>query len=89
LLEDAGIATVIIAVQAFAVRMRMMTLPRVLVTPHLMGRPLGPPGNEARQLETITTALKLLESATAAGTVETMAGRYVPGNPAVGEATGK
>ena len=76
LLENAGIATVIIAVQSFAVRMRMMTLPRVLLTPHLMGRPLGPPGNEARQLETITTALKLLESATAAGTVETMPGGY-------------
>jgi hypothetical protein len=27
-------------------------------------------------LETITTALKLLESATAAGTVETMSGGY-------------
>ncbi len=76
LLEDAGIATVIIAVQAFAVRMRMMTLPRVLLTPHLMGRPLGPPGNEARHLETITTAFKLLESATAAGTVETLSGGY-------------
>ena len=76
LLEDAGIPTVIIAVQAFAVRMRMMTLPRVLLTPHLMGRPLGPPGNEARQLETITAALKLLESATAAGTVETMSDGY-------------
>ena len=76
LLEDAGIATVIIAVQAFAVRMRMMTLPRVLLTPHLMGRPLGPPWNEARQLKTITAALQLLESATAAGTVETLSGGY-------------
>jgi len=81
LLEEAGIATVIIAVQAFAVRMRMMTLPRVLLTPHLMGRPLGPPGNEARQLETISAALKLLECATTAGTIETLGGGYHPVGP--------
>ncbi len=88
LLEEAGIATVIIAVRAFEVRMRMMTLPRVLLTPHLMGRPLGPPGNEARQLETIAAALKLLEGATAAGTVETLPGGYLPGSSTVDEATG-
>jgi hypothetical protein len=84
-LEDAGIATVIIAVRAFEVRMRMMTLPRVLLTPHLMGRPFGPPGNEARQLETINAAINLLETAAAAGTIEALPGGYLPGNHATAE----
>lgn len=69
LLEDAGIATVIIASEAFEVRMRMMTLPRVLLTPHLMGRPVGPPNDRARQRACVLAALDLLDSAQTAGTV--------------------
>jgi hypothetical protein len=69
-LEEAGIATVIIASQVFEVRMRMMTLPRVLLTPHLMGRPVGPPGDATRQRASLMAALALLESAQQAGTVE-------------------
>ncbi len=68
-LEEAGIATVIVASQVFEKRMRMMTLPRVLLTPHLMGRPVGPVGNLKRQRETLLAAIGLLESARGAGTV--------------------
>lgn len=72
LLEEAGIATVIIAVNAFQPRMEMMTLPRVLQTPYLMGRPVGPPGNHHRQRDTILAALNLLENAKQTGTLSDM-----------------
>jgi len=70
LLETAGIATVIIASRAFEKRMRMMSLPRVLLTPYLIGRPVGPPGKPERQRATVLAALELLESAKQGKTVE-------------------
>ena len=76
LLEAAGIPTVIIAVQAFQARLKAMTLPRVLLTPHLMGRPLSPPHQEERQREVLLAALQLLEQADQGGTVVTMPGHY-------------
>lgn len=69
LLEEAGISTVVIATRVFRPRLEVMTLPRLVLTPHLMGRPLGPPGKVARQRETIIAALKLLESAEQGGTI--------------------
>lgn len=62
LLEDSGIPTVIIAVQSFATRMKMMHLPRVLLTPNLLGRPLGSPGDSKTQRNIILTALNMLEN---------------------------
>ena len=59
----------VIAVRAFKARLAMMTLPRVLLTPHLMGRPLGPPGDRKRQTQTIRAALSLLEKAEKAGAI--------------------
>ena len=64
LLEAAGIATVIIAVAAFQERLAAMMLPRVVLTPYLMGRPLGMPGNRAQQQASLAAALTLLENAT-------------------------
>ena len=72
LLEEAGIATVIIASRVFEKRMRMMTLPRVLLTPFLMGRPVGPPGNLNRQHATVLAAIDLLDNAQQAGTVKVL-----------------
>ena len=69
LLEAEGISTVIVGIQAFRQRLEAMTLPRVLVTPHLMGRPLGAPGERERQQLTVMTALGLLEEAQKAGTM--------------------
>jgi hypothetical protein len=69
LLEEGGISTVLIAVRAFRARLEMMTLPRVVLTPHLMGRPVGPPGEGRKQAETLRAALDLLGKAQKAGTV--------------------
>jgi hypothetical protein len=77
LLEEAGISTVIIAVEAFAFRMEKMMLPRLVKTPHPMGRPMGAPGDNARQRDCLLAALKLLEDANQAGTVYKMPGSYV------------
>ena len=62
-LEEAKIATIIIAVKAFETRMRMMSLPRVLLTPQLLGRPLGSPFDEKLQISILNAALQLLEKA--------------------------
>jgi hypothetical protein len=70
LLEEAGIPTVIIAVMAFRRRMEMMTLPRVLLTPHIMGRPIGYPGDRESQHQTLLAALRLFENADGVGTIE-------------------
>jgi hypothetical protein len=63
LLEEAGIATVVIATAIFRDRLEAMSLPRLVLTPHLMGRPLGMPGDIARQRLTLLAACDLLESA--------------------------
>jgi len=69
LLEAAGVATVIIAAAAFKDRLAAMTLPRVLVTPHLMGRPVGLAGDQDRQRAVLLAVLDLLEHASQAGTL--------------------
>lgn len=68
-LEEAGIATVVIAVKSFETRMRMMSLPRVLLTPQLMGRPLGSPFDDQLQIWIVKSALQLLETADGNGTI--------------------
>lgn len=78
LLEAAGIATVIVAARAFEPRLKAMRLPRVLLTPHLMGRPIGPPLNRTRQRETLLAALQLLEQAGQAETIRYLPGTYRP-----------
>ena len=78
LLEEAGIATVIIAVAAFRPRMEPMTLPRLLLTQHLMGRPFGAPHNHARQRAVMDAALQLLQDASAVGAIVEMGGSYRP-----------
>ena len=79
LLEAAGIATVIVGIRAFRPRLEVMTLPRVLVTPHLMGRTMGAPGDRDRQRSTVEAALKLLEEAERAGTFRELSGPYHAG----------
>lgn len=78
MLEEAGIATVTVGVKAFRPRMEVMTLPRLVLTPHLMGRPLGAPGDIETQRATILSALRLLESAEQAGTIIELPGTYYP-----------
>lgn len=68
-LEAAKIATVVIAVKSFETRMRMMSLPRVLLTPELLGRPLGRPFDETGQTAILRKAIELLASAKGNGTI--------------------
>lgn len=63
LLEEGGIATVVIGVAAFRDRLAAMSLPRLVVAPHLMGRPLGAPGDRTRHREILLAAFGLLENA--------------------------
>ena len=69
MLEAAGISTVIVAVRAFRPRLEAMRVPRLVVTPWPMGRPLGLPGDIATQRATIVAALRLLETADRGGSV--------------------
>lgn len=68
-LEANGIPTVMVAVKTFRPRLEPMKVPRLLLTPHPMGRTLGAPGNRERQRATILAALRLLETATLGGTI--------------------
>ena len=56
-----------------------MTLPRVLITPHVLGRPLGLPNDRSRHLETLRSALELLEDAEQDGTIKELPGSYTIG----------
>ena len=78
LLEEATIATVIMAIQAFRPRMEVMKLPRVLFTPYLLGRPVGAPGDDEGQRAAVKTALDLLSQANGGGTIAEFAGQYRP-----------
>lgn len=73
-------ATVAIYVEAFAHYAEAMRLPRTLVTPHPMGRPIGPPGDRVRQREVLEAALRLVDTATESGTIERVGGSYRPGH---------
>ena len=53
-----------------------MTLPRTVTTPHLLGRPLGPPGEIKRQKETILAAFDFLEKADRGGMIFDLPGSY-------------
>jgi len=73
-------ATVAVYIEAFSHYAEAMHLPRTLVTPHPMGRPLGPPGAASRQREVIEAALHLVDTAEAPGTIERVGGAYRPGS---------
>ena len=78
LLEEAGIPTVVVASDIFGPRLRALSLPRVLLTPHAMGRPVGPPHDVARQRQILLAALDLLEHADRNGAVVEIGGAYQP-----------
>jgi hypothetical protein len=71
-------ATVVIGVAAYRERMAAMHLPRTVVTPHLMGRPMGAPHDRARQTEVLLAALDLLDRAEQGNTVVELPGSYRP-----------
>jgi hypothetical protein len=67
--EEAGIPTVAVFIRAFRHVARAMMVPRTVVTPHLMGRTVGPPGDRGRQRQVIQAALELLVSAESPGSI--------------------
>jgi hypothetical protein len=69
-MEAGGIASVIISVQAFKHRLTPMSPPRVLLTPFMMGRPIGPPNDPKTQSAVLKAALSLLAKAEKGGTFE-------------------
>jgi hypothetical protein len=69
MMEESGIATVVVASGVFQNRMEAMRLPRTVITPHIMGRPLGRPKDRAEQRKILLAAIKLLESANHGGTI--------------------
>jgi hypothetical protein len=76
--EEAGIPTVAVYVKAFEKVAKEMALPRVLVTRHPVGRPLGAPGDAERQRNVLLAALELLESAPANGSIRGFEEPYRP-----------
>ena len=68
-IEKAGIPTVCVFVKAFQPIAESMGVPRVVITRHPLGRPLGPPGDRNRQRAVVEAALGLLASASAGGTL--------------------
>lgn len=68
--EAEGLPTVVIAVKAFETKLKNMALPRVLLTPEVMGRPMGDPLDKTAHKKYLEAALTLLESATGNGMIE-------------------
>jgi hypothetical protein len=62
-------------VRAFEHRAVQLQVPRTLVTPHLMGRTIGPVDDRTRQRAVVDAALELLEEATTGATVRRFAPR--------------
>jgi hypothetical protein len=62
-LEQQGIPTVSVFIRAFRHKAVELRVPRVLVTPHLMGRTIGPVGDERRQRSVVGAALALFVDA--------------------------
>ncbi|MEM7128899.1 MAG: hypothetical protein AAF702_21375 [Chloroflexota bacterium] len=79
LVEEAGIPTVIIATQAFRPRLEAMRVPRTVLTPYPMGRPLGAAHDIVCQRMTMVAAANLLENATEAGTIVELTRPYKTG----------
>ena len=69
-----GIPTVSIFVRAFRHRAAQLQVPRVLVTPNLMGRTVGPVNDPGAQRRTVEAALSLLTDADTAPTIHELAG---------------
>jgi len=79
-IEESGTPTVVVMVKAFAHVAERMSLPRVVVTPHPMGRPFGAAGDVETQSEVLDAALDLLDRATNGGTILEVDTRFRPGS---------
>jgi len=69
-IEAVGIPTVSIYIESFQPDAQLLKPPRILITPNVMGRPLGLPYRRDQQLAIIRAGLHLLETAARAPTME-------------------
>ena len=77
ILEKAGIPTVIIAIEAFEETLLSMSLPRMLLTPFPLGRPIGFPGNINQHIRVVQAALNMLTEAKSINTVNRINESYL------------
>jgi len=68
-----------IFVRAFKHVAEVMNIPRSVITPHPMGRPLGGVDDRERQRAVIAAALGLLDTAEAGGTIVELDAAWRPG----------
>lgn len=61
--ESAGIPTITFGVQAFKSKMLPMRIPRLVITPELMGKTLGMPNDVTTHRRYLEIGLDLLENA--------------------------
>jgi hypothetical protein len=61
--EQAGIPTVSFGIMAFKSRMIPMAIPRLVLTPEMLGKTLGKPDDLETQLQYLKSGLDLLEKA--------------------------
>jgi hypothetical protein len=80
ILEERGIATVVVMIGAFAHHAVQMKLPRTVITRNPMGRPVGPPGYAGAQRRVIEAALELVDTADGPGAIVHLPDRYRPGS---------
>lgn len=78
-IEEAGTPTVTVMVRAFRHVAERMTLPRTVITPFPMGRPLGAAGDRETQLATVTAAFDLLDRAAEPGEIVDLDLPFRPG----------
>lgn len=63
-MESAGIPTVVIAIEAYVGAIESLGVARLLITPHAMGRTVGPAFDRKRQRAVVAKALTMLATAT-------------------------
>ena len=56
----------------------LLSLPRALITQHILGRTVGAPHDDKGQREVVRAALRLLEDAQSPGTVVELQAPYRP-----------
>ncbi len=64
-----GISTVVVYIRAFRHHAVNLKVPRVVVTPNILGRTIGKVGDDEGQRRVVREALRLLEQAEAPGTI--------------------
>lgn len=60
--EQSGISTVAFGIMAFKSRMLPMAIPRLVITPELLGKTLGKPNDKKSQRKYLEAGFDLLEN---------------------------